>query len=50
MTQPKNGKHQNTEKEFYRREIIGMVEKIDNLIFLRQIWTIINRHVKNGGD
>lgn len=38
------------EKEFYRREIIEMVKKIENLIFLRQIWTILKRHIKNGGD
>lgn len=41
MTQPKNGKRQNTEREFYRREIIKMVEKIENPVILKLIYGFV---------
>lgn len=38
------------DKEQYREKIIEMVEKIENIKFLRQIWTILKKHMEKGGD
>ncbi len=34
------------EKELYRRKIIEMTKEIENIKFLRQIWTILEKHVE----
>lgn len=39
-----------SEKEYYRQKIIEMVGKIDSVVFLRQIWTILKRHIEKGGN
>ncbi len=36
------------EKELYRRKIIEITKEIDNMKFLRQIWTILKKHVEKG--
>lgn len=36
-------------KEQYRSSIISMLAQIENERFLRQIWTILNRHMKKCG-
>lgn len=38
------------EKENYKKEIIEMMEKVENPRFLRQIWTILKRHIERGED
>lgn len=39
-----------SEKEYYRQKIIEMVGRIENLVFLHQIWKILKRHIEKGGD
>lgn len=34
------------DKEEYRKKIIEMVEKIEDVVFLRQIWTILKKHME----
>lgn len=38
------------EKELYRRKIIEMIKEIENIKFLRQIWTILQKHMEKRGD
>ena len=33
----------------YKQKIISMIGQIESERFLRQIWTILNRHMKKGG-
>ena len=37
-------------KEKYRDEIIEMVQRIDNIKFLRQIYTIVVRYIRKTGN
>ena len=34
----------------YRDEIIRMIQKVNNLIFLSQIYTLVKRHIERAGD
>jgi hypothetical protein len=34
----------------YRDEIIRMVQKVSNLTFLSQIYTLVKRHIERAGD
>lgn len=34
----------------YRDEIIRMIQKVNNLTFLSQIYTLIKRHIERVGD
>lgn len=38
-----------SEVEYYRKEIINMVKKIEDKSFLNKIWTIITIHMEKGG-
>lgn len=34
----------------YREEIIRMIQKVNNLTFLSQIYTLVKRHIERAGD
>lgn len=34
----------------YREEIIRMIQKVSNLTFLSQIYTLIKRYIERAGD
>lgn len=34
----------------YRDEIIRMIQKISDLTFLSQIYTLVKRHIERAGD
>ncbi len=34
----------------YRDEIIRMIQKVSNLTFLSQIYTLVKRHIERAGD
>ena len=34
------------EQDFYRERIMEMLSQVENVTFLRQIWTIIKRHIE----
>lgn len=38
-----------TEQEYYRDRIVEMFAKVDSVVFLQQIWTIIKRHIERRG-
>lgn len=38
-----------TEQEYYRDRIVEMLAKVDSVVFLHQIWTIIKRHIERRG-
>ena len=34
----------------YRDEITRMIQKVNNLTFLSQIYTLVKRHIERAGD
>lgn len=37
-------------EQLYRDEIIRMIQNVNNLTFLSQIYTLVKRHIERAGD